>query len=237
MTIKLPKNLGVILLAGGMGTRMDSPVPKQFLLLEGKIIARYSFDLFLALPEIREIVVVCDPKYRHHFTLNNETPTSTPVLFALPGERRQDSVFNGLQQLSSELICIHDAARPLINNDLIRRTLIAATQHGAAAAGMPVKFTIKEIDSEGFVTKTPPRAHLWEIQTPQTITVDLLRQGFVLANKNKLTVTDDVSLIELLNHPVQIVEGSYSNLKITTPEDIPLAIKLLESQILHSDNS
>lgn len=216
--------VSAILVAGGSGTRMQSEIPKQYLPLERKPIARYSFDLFIGMPEVAQMIVVCDPLYRQHFS------SPKKVDFALPGERRQDSVYNGLQLVASDadLVCIHDAARPLITESLVRRVLDAAALHGAATAGMPLKFTVKETGKGStFVASTPDRSLLWEIQTPQVIRPDWLIKGFFKAEAEGLNVTDDVSLVELLGHPVTIIEGSYANLKITTPEDLAIAKSLL----------
>lgn len=211
-----------ILLAGGKGTRMQSTVPKQFLPINEKPLARYSFDTLAEIPEICEIVVVCDPIYRHLFESSSGHPT---VTFALPGEQRQDSVWNGLNAIKSnaEYVCIHDAARPVITPSLVIRVLEAAYQHGAATVGMPIKFTIKEHDGTHFVKQTPDRSRIWEIQTPQVMKTLLIKQGLEEIREKKLTVTDDVSVIEYLNLPVKLVEGCYSNLKVTTNEDLFLA--------------
>lgn len=212
-----------ILLAGGMGSRMQSATPKQFLAINQKPIARYSFELFLEMPQIDEIIVVCPPSFRELFT----TSQNKPIKFALPGERRQDSVFNGLQASSHELICIHDAARPFIDRDLVLRVLESGQQNGASAAGMPIKFTIKESDSHHFVKNTPDRTHIWEIQTPQVLHRNLLLEGFKYALENNLTVTDDVALAELIGKKVKLVEGYHTNLKITVPSDLNIAAHLL----------
>ncbi len=210
--------ISVILVAGGIGSRMQAPQPKQFLPLHGKPIVRYSLDLFLSMPEISEVILVCHPAYRHFFANDR-------VIFALPGERRQDSVYNGLQEVkNSDFVCIHDSARPNITIDNVREVIEAAKEHGAAALGMPIKFTIKESDADDFVVCTPDRSKIWEIQTPQVIRYDLLNEGFKLEG---LTVTDDVSLVEHLGRPVKLVKGSYSNLKITTKEDLAIAHQLL----------
>src|SRR5580693_7600342 len=125
-----------ILLAGGQGSRMNSPVAKQFLELEKKPLILYSFEIFLKAPDIDEVVVVCSPDYQYLF----KTDEKKRVTFALPGVRRQDSVYNGLLASSKEatLVCVHDGARPFVTQDAIIRTIEAAKSVGAAAVGMPV---------------------------------------------------------------------------------------------------
>lgn len=219
-----------ILVAGGVGSRMKAEIPKQYLPLKNKAIALYSFELFCSMSEISEIIVVCDTSFRslfqHSFEKRNEHQR---LAFAEPGQRRQDSVYHGLQAISpsSSLVCIHDSARPLINRKIVLNALEAADLHGAAAVGMPIKFTIKECSQNQMVLRTPDRSSFWEIQTPQVIRLPLLKEGFVNALRHNLTVTDDAALVELIHHPVKMVEGSYANLKITTPEDLIIAEQLL----------
>jgi 2-C-methyl-D-erythritol 4-phosphate cytidylyltransferase len=224
-------SLGVILLAGGIGTRMRSAVPKQFLPLHHKVVAQHSFDVFLSMPEINEIVVVCPSDYHHLFKKSHHR---AQLSFALPGKRRQDSVYNGLLALQQKctLVCVHDAVRPMITVPLVRRVIEAAAQHGAATAGMPVKFTVKECDPQHLVVQTPDRSRIWEIQTPQVVKTDLLKKGFSYAYQHNIDVTDDVSLVELLKHPVKLVEGCYTNIKITTPEDLTFLEQLLKQKKL-----
>ncbi|MBA3958299.1 MAG: 2-C-methyl-D-erythritol 4-phosphate cytidylyltransferase [Parachlamydiaceae bacterium] len=216
----------LILLAGGTGTRMRSTTPKQFLPLKGKVLALHSLEVFLSMSEFSEIVIVCAKEFRHLFSPYANKAT---IHFAEPGRRRQDSVYNGLQQISlpSDYVCIHDSARPLIDVTLVTRALTAAQEHGAATVGMPIKFTIKECCSSQLVTTTPDRSKYWEIQTPQVIKTDLLKSGFEHILKHQIDVTDDVSIVELLGHPVKLVEGSYNNLKVTTPEDLAVAKSFL----------
>ncbi len=216
--------LSVILLAGGKGLRMGSAVPKQFLLLKSKPIACYSLEVFLSLPEVNEVIVVCAPEFQSIFS-------SYPVKFAIPGERRQDSVFNGLREVTSNgsWVCVHDGARPFINREMIQRLFTVGKQIGAATVGMPVKCTVKQCAEENFVGSTLVREQIWEIQTPQLLSRHLMEQGFQIAKERQLTVTDDVSLAELIPHPVKLVEGSYSNLKITTHEDLMIAEHFAQS--------
>lgn len=219
--------VSVILLSGGKGSRMNTPMPKQYLELQGKPIILYSFDFFKDLPNIKEIIVVCEPSYQYLF----KAPKNIHLKFALPGPRRQDSVFNGLQlaSINSDLICIHDGARPFLNEADVNKAIKEALTHGASTLGVPLKFTVKEVDANGFIKQTLDRSKLFEIQTPQIIRKDLLKKSFAYANDNKLEVTDDVSLVELLNEQVVVVLGSYQNIKITTKEDLAYAKNIVKS--------
>lgn len=222
----------VILLAGGIGSRMKSEVPKQFIHLHNKPIALYSFELFASLRGVEEIIVVCSPNYQELFQESyQKIACHSSLKFALPGKRRQDSVFNGLQEVhpKANLVCIHDAARPLLTSKMVSDVLAAAHTHGAATIGVPVKYTIKECNKDCFVIRTPDRTHIWEIQTPQAMHLPLLREGFAFAAQHNLTVTDDASLIELIHRPVKLVEGCYSNIKITTKEDLYIAEALIKN--------
>ena len=210
---------------------MNADIPKQYLSIHHKPLALYSFEVFLAMPEMEEMVVVCDPQYESLFMVNRG---SKNITFASPGLRRQDSVYNGLQKLKSlnedQLICIHDSVRPLIDTALVERVIQMAGQSKAAVAGIQVKSTIKLCDDAHNVVQTLDRSHLWEIQTPQAITLKLLKEGFKLVQEQNLTVTDDVSIVELMGKPVKVVEGSYTNIKVTTPEDLILVQQLLEKK-------
>ncbi len=227
MSFNKSPDISVVLVAGGVGTRMDLPTPKQFLPLGGIPIVLHSFHLFAALEDVAEIVVVCDIPYRIHFP-----DLSFPrVHFAMPGTRRQDSVWNGFCACHehSRLICIHDSARPLLSEQDLRSVIAAAREHRAAALAIPVKPTIKQVDEKGFVEKTLDRSRLWEMHTPQVIAPDLLRKGFEMADKNQFAITDDVTLVELIGHPVKLVQGSEYNLKVTTPLDFTIAETLIKS--------
>lgn len=205
--------LSTILLSGGTGLRLGAPIPKQYLTLNGKEIVRYSFEELLP---FGEMVVVSAPEFRHFFEGNQ-------VKFAEPGLRRQDSVYNGLQQCTGDWIIIHDAARPFIKSFDVEKLIEEAQIYGAACLATPLKYTLKEADNHGMVVKTPDRSRYWEIQTPQVIKRDILEAGFIKAHEENLSVTDDVSLAELMGYPVKLVLGSDNNIKITTQEDLSWA--------------
>ncbi|KAK7855941.1 2-c-methyl-d-erythritol 4-phosphate cytidylyltransferase [Quercus suber] len=230
------KSVSVILLAGGKGKRMG------YLPLLGQPIALYSFYTFSQLIEVKEIIVVCDPSYKDIFEvlkeifklkffvfLGTKENIHVELKFTLPGKERQDSVYSGLQavDLNSELVCVHDSARPLVSSGDTEKVLKDGWLNGAAVLGVPVKATIKEANSESFVVRTLDRKTLWEMQTPQVIKPELLKKGFELVNREGLEVTDDVSIVEHLKHPVYITEGSYTNIKVTTPDDLLLAERIL----------
>jgi len=211
--------ISLIFAAGGVGSRMGSLIPKQYLPLAGRPIALHSFSLFDSMDEIDEIIVVCEPERRHLFN------SKKPLRFALPGPRRQDSIRNGLSAVSpnASIICTHDAARPFAATQDILKLIQQTIETGAATLAAPVICTIKQASRERIVEKTLDRSHLWEIQTPQGLRRDLFEKGFAYAEKNKIEVTDDTSLAELLGHPVAIVPSPHRNFKITTPTDLAVA--------------
>lgn len=207
-----------LLLAGGNGTRFKSSTPKVFHPLGPKLVAKHSFDFFKGIPWIDDIVVVSKEKYHFHFE---------GARFAPPGERRQDSVYNGIQNISSDFVLIHDAARPFIHLDDLENLRRDAFKYRAAALASRSKNTIKKGDALGIVTKTLDRDHLFEIYTPQLISKDLLLKGFSKAKEQNLTVTDDLSLVELLGRNVKLTLSLNINIKITTPQDLHLVEFLL----------
>ncbi|MCE2982893.1 MAG: 2-C-methyl-D-erythritol 4-phosphate cytidylyltransferase [Parachlamydia sp.] len=215
----------VILLAGGTGKRMQSSVPKQYIPLQSQLVAQHSFKVFAELAFVNRLVVVCDPLYQPVFS--SCPRLAKELLFAMPGERRQDSLENGLQLLKGGgLVCVHDAARPFIDQKQVIALVKEASLHGAAVLGVKVKSTIKVCDTNKNVIHTPERDTIWEIQTPQAAYLDDLMKGLQIAREKQLTVTDEGGLLELQNKLVRVVEGSYTNIKLTTPEDFHFAKQL-----------
>jgi len=197
----------LILLAGGVGSRFGGNIPKQFLTLSGKPIVQYSLDVLS--PLVDETVVVCEEKWRSLLP-------QPALLFADPGPRRQDSVFNGAQVASGSHLLIHDSARPYVQQAEVKKLIEEGKKWGAGALGLPLSFTCKKVDSQGMVEATLPRESLYEIQTPQFVAKGNWLKGY----NTGLEVTDDVSFIEHLGYPVKVVPGSPHNKKITFEADL-----------------
>ena len=161
--------------------------------------------------------------------LAEERGWSKLVTVCQGGPRRQDSVRLGLESLPQcSWVAVHDGARPLIQADILQRGLEAAQEIGAAVAAVPAKDTIKAVSSQGLVEATPPRDSLWMVQTPQVFRYDLLLEAHRACQES---VTDDASMVESLGHKVKVFMGSYSNIKVTSPEDLAMAELLLKAGI------
>lgn len=238
-------DVGFVLLAGGTGSRMKANMPKQFLDLCGVPVLHHSLDLFLErLPTHAKamgkegppfVVLVMDPKYQPEYQPIVDKYNGR-LAFANPGEERQGSVENGLNKLvemadgSCKYVAVHDSARPLVTIQEICDVITDAKEYGAAVLGVPCKATIKESEDGSLVLRTIPRSRLWEVHTPQVIRIDTLQRGFTKVQAENLEVTDDVSVVEALGEPVKLTLGEYTNLKITTPEDMSVAESILEER-------
>ena len=216
--------VSAIIPAAGLGVRMGSNVPKQFLLLDGKPILHHALSVLNQCSIVDEIVLVVSEKEitkaRQEF--QGSHPKVTKVIAG--GKERQDSVGNGLQSLDSEtdIVVIHDGVRPFVSPDLIRETIEAARDFGSAITAIPVSDTIKKVNEEGQVERTVDRGGLWRVQTPQAFQVSLLKEAFEKARADNFYGTDESSLIEHLGKEVKVIPGSEFNIKITRSEDLVL---------------
>jgi 2-C-methyl-D-erythritol 4-phosphate cytidylyltransferase len=238
-SLPAPKNVGVVLLAGGKGTRMKAAMPKQFLPLLGKPVFLRSLDVFQRdMPKdcVSSIVIVLDESFRDEY--QHIVDADKRILWADPGKERQDSVFNGLNRIpdSCSVVAIHDAARPLVSVDEVTRCLQDGIEHGAAVLGVPMKATVKESKDGEFVLRTVPRSRLWEIHTPQVGSKALFFRGFKKVRDDGLEVTDDASVVEALGEPVKLTLGEYTNIKLTTPDDLSMAEQILRERGVRDDS-
>ncbi len=233
-----PKDVGVVLLAGGKGTRMKAAMPKQFLPVLGKAVFLRSLDVFLSMGDmVSDISIVLDESFRDEYAFLVEDHPK--IRWANPGKERQDSVFNGLCTIpdSCSIVAIHDSARPLVTVDEVTRCLKDGIEIGAAVLGVPMKATVKESRDGKFVDRTVPRSTLWEIHTPQVATKALFLKGFERIKSENLEITDDVSVIEALGEPVKLTLGEYTNIKLTTPDDLSVAEQIFKERGVVSEPS
>jgi 2-C-methyl-D-erythritol 4-phosphate cytidylyltransferase len=222
--------VSALIVAAGKGTRMGQNVEKLFLEIAGRPVLAHTWERFETSASIGEIVIVVRDGAQADF---NQIATSygfkKPFTLVAGGRERQDSVWNGLIALNSksELVAIHDAARPCTSQTLIAATIDAARRFGAAVAAQPVTDTIKESHDGKAINRTLDRSKLWAVQTPQTFRVDIIRKALSEARKRGLTLTDDTAACELVGQSVQLVVVPNPNPKVTRPEDLPYIEMLL----------
>lgn len=221
------KRCGAVVVAAGSASRMGG-IDKVMASLGGTPMVARTAAAFQNCDAIAEIVIVTRPDLIRPISALCAGMDKVRAVVA-GGSSRQESVWLGLNALSEDiqLAAIHDGARPLVSNLVIDRTVRAANSYGAAAPAVPVKDTIKVVKG-GLVEKTPERATLQAVQTPQVFDFDLLRGALKKAEEEKAAVTDDCSAVERLGMKVKIVEGDERNLKVTTPMDLKIAEMLLE---------
>ena len=213
-----------IVLAGGTGKRMHSHIHKQYLTLAGKPVLYYALKAFEE-SDITDIILVtgadeeayCKRKIIDKYHIGK-------VKAIVPGGvERYHSVYAGLCAAEgADYVLIHDGARPLVTTDIISRSIACVREGDSCVVGMPVKDTIKVVGADGFAKETPKRSSLWQVQTPQTFPYGRIRKAYekVMAQGDS-AVTDDAMMLETaFGEQVRVIEGSYQNLKITTPEDI-----------------
>ncbi|MBR5583773.1 MAG: 2-C-methyl-D-erythritol 4-phosphate cytidylyltransferase [Lachnospiraceae bacterium] len=221
------KNVAIVL-AAGQGKRMNSKVQKQFLLIKEKPVLYYTLRAFENSGLITDVILVTgkdEIEYCQKEIVEKYGFEKVRKIVA-GGKERYHSVHNGIQAIDeAEYVFIHDGARPFVNNEMIARAYDAVAVHKACVVGMPVKDTIKIADEEGFAAQTPDRKKVWQVQTPQTFEYHLIKEAYEkLMIEEPEGITDDAMVVETMtNYKVKLVEGSYRNIKITTPEDLDIA--------------
>ena len=217
-----------IVLAGGSGRRMNSDIPKQYMILKGKPVIYYSLKAFQDNPHIDDIILVTSEEYIDYAQNNILDSSLNKVSKVIKGgAERYDSVWEGLKRIKeSGYVFIHDGARPCISQKLINDCYANVVIDGACIAAVPVKDTIKIADSEGYAAETPDRSTLWQIQTPQVFESDIIKSAYSnLYSSGRFNgVTDDAMVLERFGkHRIKLVNSDYRNIKITTPEDMNTA--------------
>jgi len=225
--------ISAIIVAAGKGRRMGTKLNKVFLKLNGKPVLYYTLNVFEKLLELNEIVLVVsneDIDYCRREIVDKYSFKKVRRIVA-GGMERQESVFNGLKAVDSrcDIVMIHDGARPFIDKTTLKKGIEESKLHSAVGIAVPVKDTIKVVDDDNFVVSTPDRTNLMAIQTPQIFEYRLIYEAHLKAMEDGFLGTDDTVLVERLGHKVKLVEGSYRNIKITTPEDLIISEAFLKT--------
>ena len=218
---------GAVVLAAGSGSRMNTKTAKQYLLLNGKPLIYYALRQFQDSGVEKIVLVVAEGQEDYCRTEIVERYGFTKVCAIVPGgTERYLSVHAGLKALTGvNYVLIHDGARPCVDQDILNRTMEAVAQCQACVVGMPVKDTIKIVDEQRMAKKTPDRRMLWQVQTPQAFSYVLIREACdAVVASGEQAVTDDAQVLELAcGRTCRLIEGSYRNIKVTTPEDLDIA--------------
>ena len=231
----------VIFPAAGLSRRMKINTNKNFLELGGESVLVRTLKTFSKSARVKNlIVVVAESEIAEVEKILSVEKNLKPYKIVVGGSERQYSIANGLKFLpeDTEIILVHDAARPLVSQTVIENVIDAAEKFGGAIAAVPAKNTIKFVDAENFVKSTPPRSELVEVQTPQGFRKNILLRAYKKAEEENFLGTDDASLVERLGEKIKIVTSDYKNIKITTPEDLKIAEAILmDNEQLKIDNS
>lgn len=231
--------IGVIVVAAGRGRRMGADRNKVLLPLRHQPILMYTLERLLKTPNLLEVVVVYHPDDQTEIeTIIRDMGSNIPIQLVSGGEERQDSVYQGLKKLSAQcdVVFIHDGARPFVSVETLQRLSMRMEEIQGAVLGVPVKDTIKEVNKAGVITGTLPRSSLYAIQTPQAFRRDLLLEAYEKAMERGFYATDDAALVEQLGVPVEIVMGEYTNIKVTTPDDLWYADRLIQQMQMREGN-
>ena len=217
-----------LIVAGGKGTRMKTALPKQFLEVNGLPILMHTLNAFYKYSEsIQVILVLPEDDFATWKNLCAKYNYNKPVVLEKGGDTRFQSVKNGLGKIEGDgLVAIHDGVRPLVSEDIIGASFRLAAVHGSAVAAVRLKESIRITDQDN--TKAVDRSRYRLIQTPQTFDVALIRKAYQI--KDEPSLTDDASVAERSGHVISLFEGSYQNIKVTTPEDLIFADALLKQE-------
>ena len=226
---------GVIIVAAGSGSRMNTNINKQFIKLNDKEIIAHTIEKFYNNKNINDIVIVIkedEAKFFKKEILDKYRFKNIKIAYG--GKERQDSVYSGIKLLDKncKYVLIHDGARPFVDEDIINRSLDEVKVFKSIIVGVPVKDTIKVVNNNNSVVDTPNRSTLWSVQTPQTFDYNIIKRAYEDAFDNNFYGTDDAMLVERIGYTIKMIYGSYNNIKVTTPEDIIIGTQIINSQVL-----
>lgn len=229
--VSAARKVTVIITAAGKGTRMNSDINKQYIEISGIPVLARTVAAFQNCDQIDEIIIVInedDINLCRKTIVDKYNFTKVKSLVS-GGAERQNSVYKGVCAVSedSDIVLIHDGARPFVTDKNIRDCIVGARNYRACGIGVRLKDTVKISDPNGFVAETPDRSTLWSIQTPQGFKYSTIVEAHEQAARDNYLGTDDMMLVEKLGIPVKIIEGSYNNIKITTPEDLIIGESIL----------
>ncbi|WP_317366778.1 2-C-methyl-D-erythritol 4-phosphate cytidylyltransferase [uncultured Tyzzerella sp.] len=218
----MSKNI-VVIVCSGVGKRMNSDMPKQFININNKPIVCYTIDKFENCSSIDEIIIVTNKEYINYFRDDIIGIYKYKKIVAVieGGKERLNSVYNGINYIKDKdsIVAIHDGVRPFITEDEITNIIEKTKIYNACVLGVRAKDTIK-ICKDGFIEDTPNRDNVWLASTPQVFKYSIIKEAYDYAINSGIFVTDDASVVESFGVKVKMVEGSYSNIKITTKEDL-----------------
>jgi 2-C-methyl-D-erythritol 4-phosphate cytidylyltransferase len=230
-------HVAAIIVAAGAGRRIGGATPKSYLPIAGRPLILRTVDRVFSSHSVAEVILVVSAneiERCRHLLEADVALKGRPYVLQAGGATRQQSVRHGLQKISAgtDVVMIHDGARPFVSAALIDRCIAAAAAHGAAVVGLPVRDTIKQVGNDGYVQTTPERAGLWEIQTPQIFQRELIVAAHDWAAREGMEATDDAMVVERMDKSVFVVAGERTNFKITVPEDLVFAEALIRAGVV-----
>ncbi|MFO7974421.1 MAG: 2-C-methyl-D-erythritol 4-phosphate cytidylyltransferase [Candidatus Hydrogenedentota bacterium] len=228
-------NVGLIVPAAGMGHRLGHKRPKALVSLWGKPLLLHTLDRFRPMGLLSGAVITVPPGAQSDFEalLCDVYPDGVFAIIA-GGRERQESVAKALNALDSatDIVVIHDAARPFVDEASVRASIDAAAEHGAASVAIPCSDTILVANRNDMLVDTPDRNRLWACQTPQAFRVEIIKKAHQHARAEGFTGTDDATLVQRMGEAVKLVKGTPLNFKITTPEDVVLAEAIIDKGLV-----
>ena len=209
-----------VVLGAGSGNRFDSEINKVYIEINGKRVIEYSIEKFINNKYVDELILIVKEEEKNFW--GEIIQKYSNIKIAYGGETRKDSVCNGLEISDANIAIIHDGARPLVTDEMISNCIEAMNEFKGVTVGIKSKDTIKITNDNDVITSTTERKNTWIIQTPQCFDKELLLKGHKIELEEGIEITDDCMIMEMLGYPVKVINGDYTNIKVTVKEDIEL---------------